>query len=157
MTDGSRHTPPRERAGESVVVDTNVFVAAGFKPNSASGKILDAVKKGRLRMIWNDSTRRETERILRRIPPLRTVAVDEYFRPDDRFTPRTHPDRFADVPDPEDRTFAALAHAVRVPLITNDEDLLGYRGPLSLDVVTPSAFWNRRSDAPSRKSTRRPP
>src|SRR5215831_18861907 len=52
------------------VVDTNVFVAAGFNPNSASAHLLDSIREGRFRLIWNQPTQRETEMILRRIPRL---------------------------------------------------------------------------------------
>ena len=69
----------------AVVLDTNVFVAAGFNPRSASAKIVDAVKRGRLRMVWNDATRREIERIMQQIPRLRTHSVSEIFRPEDRY------------------------------------------------------------------------
>ena len=46
----------------AVVLDTNVFVAAGFNPRSASARIVDAVKHGQVRMVWNDATRREPAR-----------------------------------------------------------------------------------------------
>lgn len=108
-----------------VVLDTNVFVAAGFNRWSASAKILDAVKHGELRMVWNDATRREIERILQRIPPLRAQPLAELFRAADWFSAETHPERFADIPDPDDRKFAALAHAAGAILISNDEHLLG--------------------------------
>jgi predicted nucleic acid-binding protein len=42
----------------SVVLDTNVFVAAGFNPRNASTKIVEAVKLEQLRMVWNEATRR---------------------------------------------------------------------------------------------------
>jgi predicted nucleic acid-binding protein len=126
-----------------VVLDTNVFVAAGFNPRSASAKILDAVKQGRLRMVWNDATRREIERILQQIPPLRARPVAHLFRPEDRFTAPTHPERFADIPDPDDRKFAALAHAAGAVLISNDEHLLRHRDHTDLTVLTPGAFWRR--------------
>jgi uncharacterized protein len=128
----------------ALVVDTNVFVAAGFNPRSASAKIVDAVKQGQLRMVWNDATRREIERIMRQIPPLRAQPVAELFDPAHRFTLPTHRERFADVPDPDDRKFAALAHSAEAILISNDEHLLGYRGPMDLAVLTPGAFWRRQ-------------
>jgi uncharacterized protein len=53
-----------------LVLDTNVFVAAGFEPKSASARLLEALRQGRCRMIWHRTTRRETERVLRRVPPL---------------------------------------------------------------------------------------
>ena len=129
-------TPP-------VVLDTNVFVAGGFNSRSASAKILDAVKQGKVRMVWNDATRRETERIMRQIPPLRARDLAEIFRPADRFTGRTHPERFAFIPDPDDRKFAALVHAAGATLISNDEHLLSHRDRADLTVLTPGEFWRR--------------
>src|SRR5690242_20609336 len=52
--------PPR-----SVVLDTNVFVAAGFNPGSHSARLVEAVRDGRLRMIWDDTTRAEIEQVMR--------------------------------------------------------------------------------------------
>jgi predicted nucleic acid-binding protein len=45
------------------------------------------------------------------------------------------------VTDPDDRTFAALAHAAGAILISNDDDLLRHRDRLGVTVLTPSAFW----------------
>lgn len=126
-----------------VVLDTNVFVAAGFNPRSASARIVDAVKRGQLRMVWNDATRRETERIVRQIPPLRTHAIADLFHPLDRFADATYPERFAEIPDPDDRKFAALAHAAGATLISNDDHLLRYRDRLGVIVATPDEFWRR--------------
>ena len=131
----------------AVVLDTNVFVAAGFKPRSASARIVDAVKRGRLRLVWDDATRREIEHILQQIPPLRGQDVSQLFRPADRFTAPTHPEHFAFVADPDDRKFAALAHAAGAVLITNDEHLLRHRERMGVAVVTPSAFWRRHRRA----------
>jgi putative PIN family toxin of toxin-antitoxin system len=114
----------------AVVVDTNVFVAAGFNPRSASAKIVEAVKRGQIRMVWNEATRREIERILRHIPPLRSHAVSDLFRPEGHYAAATHPERFSFVTDPDDRKFAALAHAAGAALISNDDDLLRHRDRL---------------------------
>jgi predicted nucleic acid-binding protein len=135
------------RAGDQMrhsaaVLDTNVFVAAGFKPGSASARIRDAVQHGRLRILWDDTTRAEIEFILRRIPPLRDFAVSDLFRLEDRFAGTTDPAAFADIPDPDDRKFAALAHAAGVPLVTSDAHLLRPQHA-DLDVLTPGAFWRR--------------
>jgi predicted nucleic acid-binding protein len=131
----------------AVVLDTNVLVAAGFNPRSASAKIVDAVKRGELHMVWNDATRREIERILHQIPPLRAQPVAPLFRPAERFTGPTHPERFADIPDPDDRKFAALADAAGAVLISNDEHLLGHRDRMKPAVLTPSEFWERQHRA----------
>jgi predicted nucleic acid-binding protein len=130
---------------QAVVLDTNVFVAAGFNARSASAKIVDAVRHGELRMVWNDATRREIERILRRIPPLRAKPVAELFRPAERVTVETRPERFAEIPDADDWKFAALAHATGATLVSSDEHLLQYRGPLRLRVLAPGSFWRHRT------------
>ena len=106
-------------------------------------------------MVWNDATRRESERILGKIPPLRGIDAAQLFRAGDRISLDTHPEQFATVPDPDDRKFAALAHAAGATLISSDEDLLGYRGPLELTVLTPGVFWRRRGAGKARGRTRR--
>ena len=53
-----------------VVIDTNVFVAAGFNSGSAAARILAAVREEHFLLVWNKPTRGETETILRRIPGL---------------------------------------------------------------------------------------
>ena len=128
----------------SVVLDTNVLVAAAFNPRSASAKIVDAVKQHRLRMAWNGATRREIERILRQIPPLHAHSVAQLFRPENHVTVTTHPERFGEIPDPDDRKFAALALAARAVLISNDEHLLKGRDQLDVPVLTPGEFWQGR-------------
>ncbi|HEX8036524.1 MAG TPA: PIN domain-containing protein [Ktedonobacterales bacterium] len=139
----------------TVILDTNVFVAAGFNPHSASAQIVDAVKQGQIRMVWNDATRREIERIMRQIPPLRTYPVAELFRPEDRFTGATHPERFGEIPDPDDRKFAALAHAAGAMLISNDDHLLRHRDHMEVTVLTPAEFLQRQQG--TNKAHRRTP
>jgi predicted nucleic acid-binding protein len=80
---------------------------------------------------------------MHQIPPLRAQALAQLFRPEDRFSGPTHPERFAQIPDPDDRKFAALADATGAVLISNDEHLLGHRDRLNLTVLTPSEFWKR--------------
>jgi predicted nucleic acid-binding protein len=126
-----------------VVVDTNVFVAAGFNAHSASAQIVDALRQGQLQMVWNDATRQEIERILQQIPPLRTLAVADVFRPANHFVGATHPEQFVAIPDPDDRKFAALAHAAGATLISNDQHLLQVHDRLAVLVLTPSAFWHQ--------------
>jgi predicted nucleic acid-binding protein len=92
-------------------------------------------------MIWDEATRREIERILRHIPPLRAHVVSDLFHPEDRYAAATHPERFSVVTDPDDRKFAALAHAAGATLISSDDHLLRHRDRLEVTVLTPSAFW----------------
>jgi uncharacterized protein len=129
---------------QEIVVDTNVFVAAGFNPKSASARILAAVRAGRLRLIWNEPTRRETEMILRRIPRLDWEKVADLFQPEGEFTGPVDPEAFALITDPDDRKFAALSAAANRPLVTNDDHLLAHRNTIGVDILTPRAFVTRR-------------
>ncbi|MGC2854885.1 PIN domain-containing protein [Novispirillum sp. DQ9] len=124
-----------------VVLDTNVFVAAGFRAGSASGRVLDLVRQGRLRHVWHEDTARETQRILGMIPRLSWVAVEGLFAPGDRHVGDLDRAAFALVPDAADRKFAALAAAAGAVLVSADEDLLGVRDGLrhlGVTVVRPS-------------------
>jgi len=73
---------------EGVVVDTNVFVAAGFNPSTASARLLDGIREERFRLILDQPTRRETEMILRRIPRLDWRIAADLFRPEGEFRGR---------------------------------------------------------------------
>lgn len=123
-----------------VVIDTNVFVAAGFKPSSACGRILRAVAAGRLALVWDEPTRAETRAVLERIPRLRWGDVAPLFCEEMRHEGPTDPDAFGCVEDPADRKFAALASAADAVLLTSDEHLLAHAGRLPCRVETPAAF-----------------
>jgi len=137
--DRTADSQAEERA--TVVLDTNIFVAAGFRPGSASGRILNAVRAGAMRMIWSDATRREIEHIVRRIPPLEIPDLETLFDPANRIDDELDPGRFGMVPDPGDRKFAALAHTGGAVLISNDDHLLSAARPAGIDVVSPGEFW----------------
>jgi len=124
----------------TVALDTNVFVAAGFRRESAAGRVVDGVRSGRLRMVWNEATRRETRAILERIPPLSWTTFSPLFAPENEYAGPVEPDRFASVPDPDDRKFAALAHATGAILISGDDDLLAKPHRLDVLVLSPGEF-----------------
>ena len=84
---------------EGIVIDTNVFVAAGFNPRSASACVLAAVRDGRFRLIWNQSTQREIEMILRRIRRLDWEKVANLFQPEGEFKGPVDPSAFVLVRD----------------------------------------------------------
>ena len=137
-------TVSRARAAPpAVVLDTNVLVAAGFRPRSASARVLAALRGGALRLVWDDDTRRESERIVRRIPPLSWDAVAPLFRPEGRWPGPTDPGAFTVVADPDDRKFAALAAAAGATLVTMDEHLLGERARIAAEVLTPGELVAR--------------
>jgi predicted nucleic acid-binding protein len=133
-----------------IVIDTNIFVAAGFNPRSAAARILAAVVEGRFQLIWNEPTRRETEMILRQIPHLDWESVADLFEPEMEFFGPVDPERFVFVSDPEDRKFAALSVAAQTVLVTNDNHLLSHKNTIGIDVLTPRAFLAREGGPPDR-------
>jgi len=126
-----------------VVLDTNVFVAAAFNPQSHAARIIDAVRKGRLRLIWNEATRCETRRILQRIPPVAWEPFEDLFREENRHRETVNPGWFGHVRDPDDRKFGALAYATGASLITQDDDLLAGRSNVDVPILTPAESVNR--------------
>ncbi len=131
-----------------VILDTNVFVAAGFRPESDSARIVEEIRRGRRRMIWNEATRRETRAILDKIPPLSWDEVADLFRDETRWSMKTHPARFGQIPDSTDRKFAALAHASGAILVSQDDDLLAHPERIDVLVLTPGEFLSERWKAP---------
>ena len=131
---------------EGVVIDTNVFVAALFNPRSASARILEGVREGRYRLIWNHPTRSETEMILRRIPRLDWQKVADLFRLEEEFTGPVDPADFTVIADPDDRKFAALSTAAKAPLVTSDKLVLAQRDKIGIEIVTPRDFLARQRE-----------
>ena len=128
----------------AVVVDTNLIVAAGFNPTSHAARVLSAVRAGSVRLVWDGPTRRETEHVVRKIPPLAGTDLSGLFRPEDRHDGPADPDRFGSVPDPADRKFAALAAATGAVLLTRDRHLLAGRPHHGVEVLTPNEFLRLR-------------
>ena len=127
----------------TAIYDTNVFVAAGFKRRGASARLIQAARDGRVRMIWCQATRAETERILTKIPPLSWEAVADVFRAEAE-APNPDPATADFVTDPEDRKFAALSLATGAPIISADSDLTVHTG--RLDVWSAGGFVGRLTD-----------
>ncbi len=120
------------------ILDTNILIAAAFKPSSASGCLVAAVRDGRAVLVWNESTRREAEKLLRRIPFTGWTPVAGLFSSAGRIDAPTNPDAFPQVPDRDDRKFAALAMVAGCVLVSNDSDFLNVRDALPFPVLTPS-------------------
>lgn len=131
----------------AVVLDTNVFVAAGFNRSSASAWLVAAVADGRLRLVWDEATRAETRAVVERIPPLRWDRFAPLFRPAYRHAGATDPSAYPQVTDPGDRKFAALAAAADAVLVSNDDHLLAVRASMKVPVLTPGAARRRFADA----------
>jgi predicted nucleic acid-binding protein len=134
------YTSPALAGAPRVVLDTNIFVAAGFNPQSHAAQLLHDIQAGRLRMVWNDETRGETAHILRQIPRLDWAAAEPLFVEENRFIGATPVESFAAIADRDDRKFAALAQAAQATLITNDAHLLDQQAAPGLAAMTPKAF-----------------
>jgi predicted nucleic acid-binding protein len=124
-----------------IVLDTNVFVAAGFNPHSYAARLLAAVRGGTLILAWHVETRAETLHVLSRIPPLRQLDVAELFWPDAEHTVPLDRTPYGFIPDPADRVFAALAEAAGAALVTNDAHLLDHHHALRVPVLPPRVYW----------------
>ena len=114
----------------SLVLDTNIIVAAGFRPQSASGRLVARVRTGELRMAWSAETRDEIEHVVRRVPPLRGFPLADLFRDDGRHevdAGEHGSPALSMIADPDDRKFAALAIAAGAILVSNDDHLLAAR------------------------------
>jgi len=133
-----RAGPPPPEAPARAVLDTNVFVAAGFAPASASARLLAEAAAGRLALVWCPATRAETAAVLTRIPPLSWPAAAPLFAESGRVDAALDLAGVGFVADRADRVFAALSRAAGAPLVSSDSDLLTH--PDRLDVWAPGAF-----------------
>jgi predicted nucleic acid-binding protein len=127
----------------TVVIDTNVLVAAGFNSQSSSARIVSRISMGDLLLVWNRGTRGESRAVLEQIPPLSWEPFADLFQEGGRYTGEIDTERVGYVSDPADRTFAALAKACDAALITNDDDLLANRDQADICIVTPDEFLER--------------
>lgn len=128
----------------AIVVDTNVFVAAGFNPRSSSARILRAVEDGRIDMVWSADTRRETQRMIEQIPRLSWQQFSGLFQEALEYRETLDYSVYQFVEDPDDRKFAALGEATNSAIVTNDSHLLAHQQRLAPPVMTPGEFVETR-------------
>ena len=86
----------------------------------------------------------ETRRILEKIPPLAWDDVADLFLADARVEVTVDEERFADVPDAEDRKFAALALEAGAILVSSDRHLLDHVE--GVEVRPPGRWWRDGRD-----------
>lgn len=138
MTDGQ---------SRKAVLDTNVFVAAGFNPNSSSAVLLKLVSEGHVELVWTAATKRETRFVLESIPRLGWDEIAPLFRAQAEVADELPLERFDYVLDPDDRKFAALASASGATLVSSDNHLLDHRARGDISIASPSEFVRQlRSD-----------
>ena len=129
-----------------VVVDTNVFVAAGFNHHSHSARLLSGIQDGTLEMVWHETTKQETRRMLERIPTLSWRTSERLFAPESEVRDSLNLADYSFIRDVDDRKFAALAELADCTIVTNDNDLLSTRGRLTVPVLTPREFIRALQD-----------
>ena len=125
----------------SVVLDTNVLVAAYWNKRSASAEIIGACAEGRARLYYTRQIRGEVFLILRNIR-----ASEGYRREVERLlrsgTEVAAPGRVSVVSeDPDDDKFLECAQIARADyLVTNDDHLLCLGRFDGTEIVKPSEF-----------------
>lgn len=143
-------SPPSGRSGEPglrAVVDTNVWVSGLLIPKSPPGRILRAIREGRLEPVASWELGREIAQVLAR-PKFRRYGVTE----DDTreillllapFLPSVEMD--IPIRDPKDAPVVAAAVAAGADaIVTGDRDLLGdpslrdWLGDRGVEVLTPA-------------------
>lgn len=120
---------------QSAVLDTNIFVAAGFNDSSACARLMDKVRGGALLLVWHRATRAETKSVLKSIPNLSWQYDEGLFTDAGEYEGPLDEDRFEAVADASDRKFAALAAATDTILVSHDDDLLGAGRALPIRVL----------------------
>jgi predicted nucleic acid-binding protein len=120
-----------------VVLDSNVFVAAGFNQGSSSAHLLAWVRASKVQMVWHDLTLAETRYQVEKIPPLAWPPLAGLFAPSNQVKGDLALVAYDFIEDRADRKFAALAEQANAILVTNDHHLLSAAPRLSVPVLTP--------------------
>jgi predicted nucleic acid-binding protein len=130
-----------------VVLDTNVLVAAAYRPGSASRRVVEACLGGRLAAVLSPALRRECESVLARaargLPYTeqlhRLLGGAEVVEPGQ--APRVVPD------DPGDDKLVAAARVAGAALVTSDAHLLSVARREGLQAVRPAELrWGPAAD-----------
>jgi predicted nucleic acid-binding protein len=104
------------------------------------------VENGTIDLVWNEATRRETQRMISKIPRLSWGRFSPLFKEQNEHKRDVAVDAYQFVEDPDDRKFAALGNETNSIIITNDQHLLSQRERLQAPVMTPSAFTEQYAD-----------
>lgn len=130
-----------KRSTISVVVDTNVFVAAFWNKNSASAYILRACTNGTILLCYTQQIRKEIGLILRNAKSSERYrqAITQMLERGIEVKVAQHLSVVNE--DPEDNKFLECAAAIGADyLITNDSHLLDLESFERTKIITPSEF-----------------
>lgn len=125
----------------TVLLDTNVFLAAYWNPGSASARVIRACIEGRVRAVYTEPVQREAQRMLRQVKVSQDYLewLEEFWERAAKVDPVAVDDVAID--DPDDRKFLEAAAGGEVDfLATNDDHLLriGYLG--RTEILTPGSL-----------------
>ena len=120
-----------------------MLVAASFRPDSASGRLVAATRDRRLLALWTDATRTEAERMFGQIPPLDDHDLAPLFPEAGRVAAPLDMDAVAGADGVVDQTLAALALSTGAPLVTADRLLTDAAAAAGVTVFSPAEAARR--------------
>lgn len=140
-----RVRPPRLR----VVLDTNLFVAAYWRPDGASGRILAACEAHHLLLVYSPAIQLELQHILRRAHTSHAFQQRVITLLEDSLAvrPRREIRRVRDDPD-DDKFLACALEGGAAFVVTSDAHLLRLREVEGVGILTPLSFVRQHLDAP---------
>lgn len=126
-----------------VVVDTNLFVAANYNPNSASAQIVNMIARRDLIFIWSEPIAKEIRKMLDNAQvkdKFKKKVESKMLRPEHCVEPHVRVKEVKE--DPDDNKFleAALEGGADY-IITSDQHLLRLGSFQDIPIFTPSNFW----------------
>ncbi|MGE3818588.1 MAG: putative toxin-antitoxin system toxin component, PIN family [Isosphaeraceae bacterium] len=123
-----------------VVIDTNVLVAAAYKPESASARVVSACLSGRLQAVVSLDLVREYRHILSKAVANRPwhPTLDQLLASAIRIDPDQTPAVVSADPS-DDMLFAAARAGAAEVIVTNDRPVLQVRLHQGVRVVRPPA------------------
>lgn len=108
----------------TIILDTNVFVAAYWKPSGTSARLMSACIQGRLEAHSTEALERETRYILGKIKakPEFMSRVDAYFSRATKVEPAEVKNTSTE--DPDDQKFLEAARGAGTDFIVSSDDHL---------------------------------
>ena len=141
-------TEPEPGRPARVVLDTNVLIAAAYNPSSASARIVNLCRDGRLSMVFSPDIGREYDLMLDRAlhGKAKREAIDAAIDRAKLCFPAETP-RVVAADPADDMLLAAAVEGEADALVTNDAEVLNveaYRGVL---ILRPTDFLDQFCDS----------
>jgi uncharacterized protein len=127
-----------------IVIDTNILIDSQSDDYSFANRIIDAVLKGSLSAYANRATLKENQLIC-----LRKITDENHLKKIKVFFEAIQPapdvkERIKAVSDPEDNKILESAVSSNADyIVTSDKHLLDLNRYGSIQILSPSSFWQR--------------